>query len=45
MHTAVRHIVVDQKMLATLGDEERAVTRGETLLGEEEKAFIGRSAH
>ena len=42
MHTAVRHIVVDKKQLATLGEEERSVKQGTAVLGPEQRAFIAR---
>ncbi len=42
MHAAVRHIVVNEKQLATLGEEERPVTQGTTVLGAEQRALIAR---
>ncbi len=39
---AVRHIVVDEKKLASLGEEERPVTHGTTVLGPEQRALIAR---
>ncbi|BDA45400.1 probable flavohemoprotein at C-terminar half [Coccomyxa sp. Obi] len=39
----VRHIVIDEKQLATLGEEERPVAQGTTVLGPEQRAFIARS--
>lgn len=42
MHTAVRHIVVDEEQLVTLGQEERPVMHGASVLGPEQRAFIAR---
>ncbi|CAL8471002.1 g10544 [Coccomyxa elongata] len=39
----VRHIMVDEKQLATLGEEERPVTQGTSVLGPEQRALIARS--
>ncbi|KAK9901386.1 hypothetical protein WJX75_009774 [Coccomyxa subellipsoidea] len=39
----VRRIVVDADELATLGEEERPVTEGTTVLGPEQRALIARS--
>ena len=39
---AVRNIVVDSKQLASLGTEERPVTRGGSVLGPDQRALIAR---
>ena len=39
---AVRNIVVDSRQLASLGTEERTVTRGDSVLGPDQRSLIAR---